>query len=1772
MKKIYSKTRFILLIFSLLLCINAYSAKWTVMVYMAADNDLETAALDDFIEMAIVGSTADFDIVVQLDRSTGYSTNYGDWTTCKRFHITQGMTPIVGNEVSDIGEPNMGDPEILVDFCKWTHDNYPADNYFLILWDHGEGWRARGIKRAVGDDNTGDKAVCYDFDGPADTDDTTMSQYYLNFCNGDIQGAFAEIITYAGVGKWAGVGYDACLVGMWENMVASEPYFDFFVASERPEWNDGWSYWYFLEKLDQASGNLTAKQLSDYIVEAYENGDDGNNAPDPSNTGYTLASVDLSLLPAFNSTINTLAQELMCARESGYGVEINNIRAATYEMHTSYPWYNQIDLYDLTLNIGISNLPMSVKNAAIDVQTAYIAAVSRNFVRSDHPDCHGTAIYYQYPTDPYDTLYDGTDVAPITFWNNFLRGDGCPVPLLITFRSRTIDDSVGGNNNSFIDPGETVKMDITMSNMGTDGATNVSAVLSTTDTYVTMIQNSSTYPNIASNGSETSNSSYEFSIDGGCPLGHQIEFVLSISADTGYTNTNEFTEMVGKIVPSSMDTPIPITDKNTIISTINISEFCDIADILVSVDISHTYIMDLIIKLVSPTGTAVYLHNRTGGGDDDIITTYDNITIPDGPGVMDDFNGEKTWGIWELHIYDAAIGDEGTLNSWSLEIEPCNCSDPYPIVVYNSHSIDDSAENDNGVAQPGENIIMPITLQNEGYADATGVNATLSTLDSNVTITQNYSTYPDIPFSNTGISETNFAFLVDSGCPIGHEITFTLDINADSGYTNQINFTVVVSEFIVSSADTPINIPAWDAVGIESIINVPYSCNIVDIFVSVDIAHNYTGDLVVELTSPTGTIVRLHDRSGGTVDDIYTIYDSTTVPDGPGSMPDFDGENSIGEWKLHVSDHDSWATIGTLNSWSVILHLDTCTQPLPEIVYDSHAIDDSTGGNNNGIAESGEQIDMSVTLRNIWYGEATNISAVLSTGCTYITFSDDTASYLDLSFDETSECLTPYQFDVYSGLPMDYEVTFDLNITSDEGTWSDTFIVTINPSGTGCDWYVSTDTPIAIPDSEPAGITSIINITEHIDILEINCLVDITHTYKGDLIVELTSPLNTIVRLHNKTGFGDDDIYTVYDSTTAPSGPGTMDDFIGEDAFGNWELFVSDTGGGDTGTLNEWQLEICSNAQSDIDLDSASAGAGIFHPEWSWKNSPRKIAYIHRDSGGISNIRVINDDGSGMITITNSLDIVSHLSQISWTPDDNYVVFTSTASYGQLHIRKIKADGTEAGNSSLFQPSLIYWRCIDPDYGDKLNQFNEKERIITSISGDIWVYEPNNTIDPDSGLKRITHLSDPYLDLSQTDKLLQPHWNGDNTEIVFVRRPACIDNEVADTNIWKAVDIQDIISGLSNPIGDPDGDGTGGDWGDTRLISIGTTTHPEYSPSFSINGSKIAYNCDVLDSFNNCNFRFDPISEVSNSNFDVYINNNPQSGYCETINEGFLKWSSGGGDRFAFINENAGLFSLKTVYDETVGGFLKGNFRIDGDYLIIEDSSRTKLSIPLDIASHYPEFSIQSVSHIDSNKSNLIPIGEFRRVSIPGEVDEVNFPKKLTLRIYYTYEEVMDYSEEQLELRRYTDGKWEYVDSYCVDDIDGNPDNDKYDGGFIIAGIEGIGNYGIFVNTNKTVSKNYDADLLRLYPNPCTSANGDSFVIMDHFGDIENIEDITIYTIFGEIVATYRNAVKHYNDGNDFLRWDLENDSGFSVASGIYIIIITPASGKSVVKKVAVIK
>ena len=82
------------------------------MVYLAGDNNLDAAGVDDLLEMKAVGSTADVNIVAQFDRQ-------GKGLQTRRFYLRKGDN-LDADVVAELGETNTGDPAVLTDFATWA--------------------------------------------------------------------------------------------------------------------------------------------------------------------------------------------------------------------------------------------------------------------------------------------------------------------------------------------------------------------------------------------------------------------------------------------------------------------------------------------------------------------------------------------------------------------------------------------------------------------------------------------------------------------------------------------------------------------------------------------------------------------------------------------------------------------------------------------------------------------------------------------------------------------------------------------------------------------------------------------------------------------------------------------------------------------------------------------------------------------------------------------------------------------------------------------------------------------------------------------------------------------------------------------------------------------------------------------------------------------------------------------------------------------------------------------------------------------------------------------------------------------------------------------------------------------------------------------------------------------------------------------------------------------------------------------------------------------
>jgi len=106
-----------------------------------------------------------------------------------------------------------------------------------------------------------------------------------------------------------------------------------------------------------------------------------------------------------------------------------------------------------------------------------------------------------------------------------------------------------GNDAGRVDAGDNVSMSVTLENIGAGNATNVAGILTCTDTFITITQNTTTYPTItALGGTASSQTAYIFDVSASTPEEYPVQFVEHLTADGGYADSVTFTIVVGKVI------------------------------------------------------------------------------------------------------------------------------------------------------------------------------------------------------------------------------------------------------------------------------------------------------------------------------------------------------------------------------------------------------------------------------------------------------------------------------------------------------------------------------------------------------------------------------------------------------------------------------------------------------------------------------------------------------------------------------------------------------------------------------------------------------------------------------------------------------------------------------------------------------------------------------------------------------------------------------------------------------------------------------------------------------------------------------------------------------------------------------------------------------------------------------------------------------------------------------------------------------------------------
>ena len=205
------------------------------------------------------------------------------------------------------------------------------------------------------------------------------------------------------------------------------------------------------------------------------------------------------------------------------------------------------------------------------------------------------------------------------------------------------------------------------------------------------------------------------------------DYIITVTGVSG--SISKTTTLTLEVIPENFTTvsytinpaeAIPDALLAGIESNIDIPESLAVWKMECEVNITHTLIDDLIVKLISPAGTEVTLHNREGGSAHNIYTTYKPT----------EFKAEDTLGAWKLAVSDVIYWDWGTLDSPTLTIHGI----PYgPVNQAPTVSATSPSDNATDVA-----VDSAITATFSEAMDAATINTNTFVVDNGVTGTVSY--------------------------------------------------------------------------------------------------------------------------------------------------------------------------------------------------------------------------------------------------------------------------------------------------------------------------------------------------------------------------------------------------------------------------------------------------------------------------------------------------------------------------------------------------------------------------------------------------------------------------------------------------------------------------------------------------------------------------------------------------------------------------------------------------------------------------------------------------------------------------------------------------------------------------------------------------------------------------------------------------------------------------------------------------------------------------
>ena len=324
----------------------------TVMVYLCGA-DLESKngmATSDLTEMTKANISSDVDVIVYTGGASAWKNSIVSNKVNQIYKVETGGLRCL---VKDDGKDSMVKPATLTRFIKYCTENYPADRYELIFWDHGGGTLS---------------AFGYDEKNPGAG---SMTLKGIN-----------QALNAAGT-KFDFIGFDACLMATLETGLMLDRHADYLIASEETEPGVGWYYTDWLTKLSD-NPSVPTVELGKKIVDDYSNYCDKNC----SGQKTTLSVVDLAQLSStVPEDLRAFSESTTELIESNNYKQVSDARSSSREFAQSSK-IDQVDLVHLAYNIGTSD--------AKKLASSLLGAVKYNRTSSNMTNAYGISVYFPY--------------------------------------------------------------------------------------------------------------------------------------------------------------------------------------------------------------------------------------------------------------------------------------------------------------------------------------------------------------------------------------------------------------------------------------------------------------------------------------------------------------------------------------------------------------------------------------------------------------------------------------------------------------------------------------------------------------------------------------------------------------------------------------------------------------------------------------------------------------------------------------------------------------------------------------------------------------------------------------------------------------------------------------------------------------------------------------------------------------------------------------------------------------------------------------------------------------------------------------------------------------------------------------------------------------------------------------------------------------------------------------------------------------------------------